>query len=191
MGTGASSPLTRSVDPVTNTQSNSFAKKIIVRPTVVRAFSLPESTKSVDDTNGHIDRNEVEQTLQDNALDDTNELSESYIPLSDGKHKWKFPNGDIYYGMIKDNMMHGRGTLNMVERRAIYEGEFMHNMYSGQGVYIHHTGDTYKGGFEYGVKHGIGVMYYTSSGLSIKGIWTKGKRTQVLNKPAGSSPTHR
>jgi hypothetical protein len=101
--------------------------------------------------------------------------AENFVDLPDGKHKYKYKNGDLYYGDWKDGMMHGRGTLVVAINGVIYEGFFVQNEFNGKGVYIYNNGNVYKGEFVNGYRHGKGKMDF-ADGRSMKGIWANGKK---------------
>jgi hypothetical protein len=101
-----------------------------------------------------------------------------YLQFTEGKHRWKFSNGDTYLGMWKDGRMHGRGTLAIKKNGELYEGYFEENLFNGEGTFVHQNGEVFKGHFMNGSKHGAGKVDFIN-GVSMKGVWNNGKQESL------------
>jgi hypothetical protein len=119
--------------------------------------------------------------LSRQGSDGSEDSTENFVDLPDGKHKYKYKNGDLYYGDWKDGMMHGRGTLTVALSGVLYEGKFLYNEFDGKGVYVCSNGNIYKGGFKNGYRHGNGKVDFVD-GTSMKGTWNHGKKMQQQNE---------
>jgi hypothetical protein len=78
----------------------------------------------------------------------------------DGYDTQKYPNGDVYYGEIRQGKRNGHGT------------------------YIAANGDKYVGQFKAGNYHGPGI-YTTADGREFEGVWENSKlvRAEKINHP--------
>jgi hypothetical protein len=115
------------------------------------------------------------QHLSHSTSSSSIDSTENNVDLPDGKHKYKFKNGDLYFGDWQDGMMQGRGTLNISNSGVIYEGDFVANEFHGKGTFICKNGNIYKGDFVMGYKHGQGKVDM-ADGSSMKGVWAHGKK---------------
>jgi hypothetical protein len=95
---------------------------------------------------------------------------------------------DLYIGQWRDNRRHGRGSyfVNLMEWRENehtefwlsqnaenYTGEFVNDLYQGEGVYRWKNGSRFEGGFFANDKHGFGTFYY-ETGTARKQLWDYG-----------------
>ncbi|GET86433.1 hypothetical protein, conserved [Leishmania tarentolae] len=78
-----------------------------------------------------------------------------------------------YAGDWVEDEMHGSGQLAFVESGNIYEGEFSHGCFSGQGTYRWHDGAVYCGQWRSNRMHGEGV-YTDVQGHVWKGRYYNG-----------------
>lgn len=82
--------------------------------------------------------------------------------------------GDLYAGDVVDGEIHGRGTCVSANSRMdgeafqrgklVYQGEFQHGMFHGEGVLTKIGSGVYKGMFCEGLMHGEGV-YISNEGM--------------------------
>lgn len=98
--------------------------------------------------------------------------NERSAKLPEGKHKVTFHNGDVYVGMWKNGLMHGRGTLAIKADKTLYEGEFKNSQYHGEGVLLYGNGNVFKGHFVCGCRDGEGHLDFPN-GTSVKGVWER------------------
>jgi hypothetical protein len=128
--------------------------------------------------------------------------------LSDGHHRLKQPNGDVYEGGVVNQMMHGRGVMTYTSGNR-YEGEFEQNKRHGRGVFTYADGSSYDGEWVWDEKegkcalittgrdrfegvlhggryHGSGTMIY-ADGREYRGEFVSGQRhgTGVLKNKNG------
>jgi hypothetical protein len=96
--------------------------------------------------------------------------------------------GDLYIGEWRDDRRHGRGSYFVAigewrenehtefwlsRNSENYTGEFVNDLYQGQGVYRWKNGNRYEGGFFANDRHGFGTFYY-STGTVRKQLWEYG-----------------
>ena len=74
----------------------------------------------------------------------------------------ELPDGSVYTGERRGNLLHGEGELRWADGRH-YAGEFRNGLIQGQGVLVYRNGDRYEGQFERGLRHGHG-RFTTSEG---------------------------
>ena len=95
---------------------------------------------------------------------------------------------DLYIGQWRDDKRHGRGSyfVGLMQWRENehsgfwlsqnienYTGEFVNDLYQGEGVYRWKNGSRYEGGFFANDKHGFGTFYY-STGTVREQLWDYG-----------------
>lgn len=108
-------------------------------------------------------------------------------PASDATYKWKSDVSwfeetlvhkekvrcDIteswYTGHYRASERHGTGRVRF-DDGSCYEGDFVNDEYSGQGVETSVAGHRYVGEFKQGKKHGQGILYWTD-GRRYEGFW--------------------
>lgn len=69
----------------------------------------------------------------------------------------KYPNGDVFKGIMKNGNIEGFGKL-IYGNGDLYEGEFRKNLMHGQGQYTWQNGEIYNGEFIDGKIRGKGTM---------------------------------
>ena len=116
----------------------------------------------------------------------TLDTDDGRLNIQDGKHKYKFSNGDIYYGEWKDGKMHGKGCLTVREHGAVYDGYFENNEFQGKGTFVYKNGNIFKGNFLRGKRHGKGHIDM-KDGSSLKGVWENGILVQEGNEQPRTS----
>ncbi|KAL0244412.1 hypothetical protein GEMRC1_008496 [Eukaryota sp. GEM-RC1] len=105
-------------------------------------------------------------------------------PFVEGTGSIVWPNGDHYFGQLKDNVPHGDGIKTLANGGKIegkfvlgkleghssytspsftYIGSFLANLFDGEGQIDYSDGRKYTGLFRYGKKHGFG-RYEAPSG---------------------------
>ena len=120
------------------------------------------------------------------------------------------PDGSRYWGGLRFNQPHGKGTLVTRDRDvyegqfvdgqftgygrmsgydgAVYEGEFRQWLFEGQGRLRLPNGDEYQGGFQRGVYEGQGTLKYASPRADGRtqetGVWHQG-RLETLAEQQG------
>ena len=74
--------------------------------------------------------------------------------------KLYYDNGTYYIGHIKDkNKRHGKGIYYSKDNKPIYEGDFLNNIYEGNGkLIIYEKNIIYNGQFKNGLFHGKGKL---------------------------------
>eukprot|EP00730_Choanoeca_flexa_P005739 TRINITY_DN12009_c0_g1_i1.p2 TRINITY_DN12009_c0_g1~~TRINITY_DN12009_c0_g1_i1.p2 ORF type:complete len:234 (+),score=20.98 TRINITY_DN12009_c0_g1_i1:41-742(+) len=93
------------------------------------------------------------------------------------------PNGDVYKGEWKDDLVHGKGKYTSKENGYCYEGGFEQGLRHGYGVYsiVKPDGTRFKrylGGWARGQQHGKGTYFYTEdSEERYEGEWCDGQRS--------------
>ncbi len=100
-----------------------------------------------------------------------------------GKGKIFLSNGITYDGEIKDNQIHGQGSLLMEGNK--YVGEFREGFMYGKGDIIYLNGDTYSGEVKKFLKDGQGILTY-KNGAKITGEFVNDQPTR--NAQYHSSP---
>ncbi len=95
---------------------------------------------------------------------------------------------DLYIGQWRDNKRHGRGSyfVDLMEWHENehtefwlsqnienYTGEFVNDLYQGEGIYRWKNGSRFEGGFFANSKHGFGTFYY-ATGTARKQLWNYG-----------------
>lgn len=68
------------------------------------------------------------------------------------------PNGDLFKGIMKDGLRHGKGKISWTDG-SYYDGSFKFDIIHGNGFYKYHNGDTYDGHFVDGRKQGKGTDF--------------------------------
>lgn len=89
-----------------------------------------------------------------------------------GHGTFKYPNGDVYTGTIRDNVRTGRGVLTYADG-TVYEGEFHDEHPHGHGTRRFPNGDYFVGTWRHGVKHGRLTLFY-ANGDRREGEWGRG-----------------
>ncbi|XP_078354008.1 radial spoke head 1 homolog isoform X2 [Oculina patagonica] len=85
------------------------------------------------------------------------------------------PNGDEYQGEYQNGKRHGMGKYTFVKGRARYEGEYVEDLRSGQGIFWYPDGSVYEGAWATGERNGYGVYTYINGDI-YKGEWKDGRR---------------
>lgn len=85
-----------------------------------------------------------------------------------------FPDGGMYEGFFRGNLMDGRGRL-INQEGFLYEGEFTNNKANGYGKYISIEGVTYKGQWKDEKQHGYGEEDFVD-GSRYEGEYFMGKK---------------
>jgi len=106
----------------------------------------------------------------------------------EGRGKYFDGKGDLYIGEWRDGLRHGRGSYFvgigrwnenqhtefwLSQNTENYTGEFVDDLYQGQGIYRWKNGSRYEGGFFANDRHGFGTFYY-STGTARKQLWDYG-----------------
>jgi hypothetical protein len=82
-----------------------------------------------------------------------------------------------------------RGTVCTLLCQFIhrYDGEFSKGKFYGSGTLMYSDGNTYKGSFKNGLRHGYGEFYWKDDGMVYEGDWKNGEMhgNGVLRKPDG------
>lgn len=96
---------------------------------------------------------------------------------------------DLYIGQWQDDMRHGRGSYFfglenwypnkhsehwLRENVENYSGEFVEDLYQGEGTYRWPNGQRFEGEFFANEKHGLGVFYYPT-GTWREQLWEYGR----------------
>ncbi|MCJ8312861.1 MAG: hypothetical protein HRU38_05070 [Saccharospirillaceae bacterium] len=84
------------------------------------------------------------------------------------------PDGTIYEGELKDNLLSGQGSLTY-SNNSSYIGQFKNGMFDGPGILINAKQITYDGNFQQGLFQGEGK--YFSDNYSYVGNFEAGKFT--------------
>lgn len=114
-----------------------------------------------------------------------------------GTYVWA--NGNTYEGEFSDDLMHGKGKLNIIGK-GTYEGDFVAGKKSGQGTFVFANGDIYTGSWLDDKMNGDGKYtfvngdsysglfannmfngkgtYYVKGGNSYSGTWSNNKYNQ-------------
>jgi len=90
-----------------------------------------------------------------------------------GNYNWK--DGRKYYGLFKDNDMHGYGVYYYPDG-VVYKGCFYEDKKDGYGHYYWTDGRVYDGWWLKGKQHGLGSYFDPFKKKAKKGIWENGKR---------------
>ncbi|MBT8147071.1 MAG: hypothetical protein KJN90_09470 [Gammaproteobacteria bacterium] len=105
-----------------------------------------------------------------------------------GRGKYYDGKGDLYIGEWLDDMRHGKGSYFvrigrwnenqhtefwLSQNTENYTGDFVNDLYQGQGIYRWKNGSRYEGGFFANDRHGFGTFYY-STGTARKQLWEYG-----------------
>ena len=95
---------------------------------------------------------------------------------------------NLYIGQWRNDKRHGRGSYFfglkdwrenehtefwLSQNSENYTGDFVNDLYQGEGVYHWPDGSRYEGGFFANEKHGFGTYYY-STGTARKQLWDYG-----------------
>lgn len=80
-----------------------------------------------------------------------------------------------YTGEFLGDLRHGRGRLENLKKKDVYEGEFTRGQITGKGIYIWSNKERYEGDFVKGIKHGKGI-YLWPDGIEYKGEYVNGIR---------------
>lgn len=84
--------------------------------------------------------------------------------------KLTFPDGSIYEGEMKDDMLNGQGTIKFANGNK-YVGGFKDSKYDGKGTLTFMDGLIYTGEWKDGKRHGVG-MFVLPDGREYSGIWS-------------------
>ena len=79
------------------------------------------------------------------------------------------PNGEIYEGQWKNNLVDGEGIFktqnNTSNQGIIYKGQFKDNKFYGKGNVIYNNGSSYKGEYVNNLRQGKGIGNYPNGSL--------------------------
>ncbi len=108
--------------------------------------------------------------------------------IRSGRGKFWNGKGNLYIGEWLGNKRHGRGSYFfnlaewkenehtefwLIENTENYSGEFINDLYQGEGTYRWANGSKFIGGFFANKKHGRGIYYY-ETGTQRKQLWNYG-----------------
>ena len=82
----------------------------------------------------------------------------------------KYPNGDVYFGELKDGKYHGQGTFKSHYGSYLYVGEWKNNTQHGKGTITFVSGGKYIGQWKNDAKHGNGTHTWPH-GVKYVGGW--------------------
>ena len=85
-----------------------------------------------------------------------------------------------YEGGCRNGFAHGKGIAHGIDS---YEGRFKEGLPNGSGKYTWANGNIYKGEWKKGKRHGIGTLYSSSNGESIKGYWKEDEFIKEIEDP--------
>ena len=72
---------------------------------------------------------------------------------------FRFPDGSLYRGGVKDGMQDGLGEWRSAEG-DVYLGSFVGGVFEGHGRHADSRGNCYEGEFSRGAFHGLGTYFY-------------------------------
>ena len=84
----------------------------------------------------------------------------------------QYQNGDIYFGLWKDNKRFGNGIFKCSAH--IYDGLWLNDTKQGKGTLIYLNGTVYEGDWANDKKHGYGIYIWPNS--KYIGYWSNDKR---------------
>jgi hypothetical protein len=87
-----------------------------------------------------------------------------------------FPNGDVYCGMFKHNLYHGKGQLKFANGDS-FKGNFINGKREHIGTYVYVSGENVVGDWEADELHGTGEYRFTN-GQKIKNTF-EGSRIKL------------
>ncbi|XP_034910743.1 phosphatidylinositol 4-phosphate 5-kinase 7 [Populus alba] len=94
--------------------------------------------------------------------------------LPHGKGKYIWCDGTVYNGDWEEGKMTGKGQI-LWSSGAKYEGDFSGGYLHGIGTLIGHDGSEYKGAWRMNVRHGLGRKQYSNLDV-YEGSWKEGMR---------------
>jgi MORN repeat len=100
--------------------------------------------------------------------------------LSSPPLKLKYANGDLYFGMWRDDIRHGHGSYTEKATGLSYEGDWENDQPHGQGQ-LRDVKGLYSGQFCRGVRHGEGMLLNVD-GVALRGRWEHGRREGEFTK---------
>ncbi len=89
----------------------------------------------------------------------------------EGQGTLRYRNGDLYVGQFHNGQMHGHGRFT--RKQQVYEGDFTHDEFTGQGSLSLNGKLQYSGGFRDWTFNGEG-QYFGDSGETWKGTFVDG-----------------
>ena len=98
--------------------------------------------------------------------------------LGQGKATFVFSDGETYEGEWLDNMYEGQGKVRYTNGNT-YAGGWKANLQHGQGKQVWISGSTYEGEWKEGYQHGHGVytLAGTTTGFNVyDGQWERGRK---------------
>ena len=98
--------------------------------------------------------------------------------LGQGKATFVFSDGETYEGEWLDNMYEGQGKVRYTNGNT-YAGGWKANLQDGQGKQVWISGSTYEGEWKEGYQHGHGVytLAGTTTGFNVyDGQWERGRK---------------
>ncbi len=104
--------------------------------------------------------------------------------MFDGKGRFQYKKS-IYVGDFVNGQFEGVGHQTLGDEVS-YEGEFVAGQYSGLGTLVRDD-ERYEGQFQWGRKHGKGILTYAKpidGILKIEGVWEYGKLVEADNNLA-------
>ena len=115
---------------------------------------------------------QTEKTIRDFEADFIYDKNNNYY---NGVVENKYTDG-IYKGDVDDmGRRHGYGIF-MYYSSAIYAGQWLEDMQTGQGVHVFENQDRYEGQLLGGKKHGQGRYYFYKNGNTYNGNWKNDTR---------------
>ena len=120
-------------------------------------------SKRMIDEFGGVHSSSSDESINDRYIDD---IFETKYNISDGYHKIRFSNGNIYRGEFQDGMFQGQGNLLLSRVKFIwskcscdqYIGNFRKGKFNGFGTMYYKGFVVYEGNFKDGVFHGYGEL---------------------------------
>ena len=83
-----------------------------------------------------------------------------------GTLAWPTPNEKVYTGDFYNDSIVGSGRMSWIEtgenRKTVYEGAFQEGRFHGQGKLVFANGVVYNGAFHHGLYHGVGKIDMSS-----------------------------
>jgi hypothetical protein len=89
--------------------------------------------------------------------------------------RYNFPNGDFYYGPLKNGLPDGIGTRYKPDGRIRYQGGFVNGCSQGKGKLIWDNGEYYDGDYVNNKRHGKGKVFYRDGKIKYDGDFANDK----------------
>ena len=140
-------------------------------------FKLNGKGKKYEENNNNYEGDFTNNKKNGKGKEETNEyiyIGEFKNDIKEGKGKVEYKiTKDKYEGDFLDNNISGEGIYYW-ENKHIYEGQFLNGKMHGKGKYIWPNGSYYIGYYNEGLKEGYGEIYW-NNGKYYKGNFIKGK----------------